>query len=160
MEFVTIFVHSICCIPICKFEHSINKLLLIITHMAFKVTLSNTTIPVEWTASLLWESTRPWLFILYLSRHFLFLSLLFSSDIVAYRSLSLCLFCSLGRVWFLSINFRELQTYEHRICRDILKVYLPPCVIFVRSPKGTRSPVGLGVSITLPVTFSNVVPVK
>jgi hypothetical protein len=86
-----------------------------------------------------------------------------------YRSLSLYLFCSLGspssgtnpgRVWFPSINFRELQTYEHRIYRDIVKVYISPCIVFVRSPEGTRSPVGLGVSITLPIIFSNVVPVK
>ena len=43
-------------------------------------------------------------------------------------------------------NGEELQTYEHRYI-DAVKVYIPPCVVFVRSPKGTRSPVGLGVSI-------------
>ena len=43
-------------------------------------------------------------------------------------------------------NGEELQTYEHRYVGAV-KVYIPPYVVFVRSPKGTRSSVGLGVSI-------------
>ena len=125
--------------------------------MAIKMTLSNTIIPVEWPAILFSRSTFSWLLILYLWRGFLFLSLPFSSDIVAYCSLSFCLFCSLRSlssgtnpdwVWFPSIKFgQELKTYKHRTCREAVKVYIPSCVVFVRSPKGTRSPVGLGVSI-------------
>ena len=131
--------------------------------MAIKMTLSNTTIPVEWAAILFSRSTFSWLLILYLWRGFLFLSLPFSSDIVAYRSLSLCLFCSLRSlssgtnpdwVWFPSIKFgEELKTYKHRTCREAIKVYIPPCVVFVRSPKGTRSQVGLGVSINTTCTI-------
>jgi hypothetical protein len=77
---------------------------------------------------------------------FLFLSVPLSSDIVAYRSFSLCLFSSLqspssgtnpDRVWFPSIKFvEELKTYKHRTCREAMKVYIPPCIVFVRSPKG------------------------
>jgi hypothetical protein len=93
----------------------------------------------------------------------LFLSLSFSSDVVSYHSFSLCLFYSFrssssatnpDRVWFPSKKFgEELKIYKHRTCREAIKVYIPLCVVFVRSPKGTRSPVALGVSINTTCHF-------
>ena len=78
-------------------------------------------------------------------------------------SLSLCLFGSLrspssgtnpDRVWFLSIKFgEELKTYKHRTCREAIKVYIPPCVVFVRSPKVPDHRSALVWPSTLPVTY-------
>ena len=58
-----------------------------------------------------------------------------------------------GRVWLASMNFGvELQTIEHTL---FVKVCTPPWDIFVRYPKGTRSPVGLRMPINTTCQLCN-----